>query len=139
MLVTTGRVFVRQEHLQILQENGYTAPRVEKLRGDSGTGPARFMFKACWEATWEPEYRLYHDDSHRCLIDDYRATHLKVPPRKLWVSDIDQQQPVLLEQGLNAKQAACNVYHEGSKERLHISIDPINPDLDIHSTGVAVK
>ncbi len=43
-----------------------------------------------------------------------------------------------LQQGLNAKQAACNAYHAGLKERLHISIDPINPDLDIRSTGQAV-
>ncbi len=128
---------VRREHLQILQENGYTASRVEKLRG-FGTGPARFMVKACWEATWEPECRLCQDDAHQRLIDEYRATHLEVPPRKLWASNIDQQQPVSLQQGLNAKQAVCNAYHAGLKERLHISIDPINPDLDIHSTGQAV-
>ena len=42
--------FVRREHLQIFQENGYTASRVEKLRG-FGTSPARLMVKACWEAT----------------------------------------------------------------------------------------
>ncbi len=96
------------------------------------------MVKACWEATWEPEYRLCQDDAHQRLIDDYRATHLEVPPRKLWASNIDQQQPVSLQQGLNARQAACNAYHAGLKERLHISIDPINPDLDIHSTGQAV-
>ncbi len=39
---------------------------------------------------------------------------------------------------MNAKQAVCNAYHAGLKERLQISIDPINPDLDIHSTGQAV-
>ncbi len=70
---------VRREHLQVLQENGYTASRVEKLRG-FGTGPARFMVKACWEATWEPECRLCQDDAHQRLIDEYRAMHLEVPP-----------------------------------------------------------
>ena len=128
---------VRWEPLQILQEHGYTASRVEKLRG-FGTGPAKFMVKACWEATWEPEGRLCQDDAHQRLIDEYRATHLDVPPRKLWASNIDQQQPVLLQQGLNAKQPVCNAYHAGLKERLQISIDPINLDLDIHSTGQAV-
>ncbi len=39
---------------------------------------------------------------------------------------------------LNTQQAACNAYHAGLKERVHISIDSINPDLDIHSTGQAV-
>ena len=128
---------VRREHLQVLQENGYTASRVEKLRG-FGTGFARFMVKACWEATWEPECRLCQDDAHQRLIDEYRAMHLEVSPRKLWASNIDQQQPISLQQGLNAKQAACNAYHARLKERLQISIDPINPDLDIHSKGEAV-
>ncbi len=127
---------VRQEHLHILEENGYTASKVEKLRG-FGTGPARFMVKASWEATWEPEDRLCQDDAHRNLVNEYRAMHLDVPPRKLWASNIDQQQPVKLQQGLNAKQAAYNAYNAGLKERLRISTDPINPDLDIHATGQA--
>ncbi len=45
---------------------------------------------------------------------------------------------ISLQQGLNAKQAVCNAYHASLKERLQISIDPINPDLDIHPTGQAV-
>ncbi len=82
---------VRQKHLQILQKTGYTASRVAKLRG-FGMGAASFMVKACWEATWEPEFRLCQDDAHQRLIDDYRATHLEVPPKKMWASNIDQQQ-----------------------------------------------
>ncbi len=50
---------------------------------------------------------------------------------------IYSEQPVKLLQGLNAKQAACNAYHAGVKERSHIGIDPINPHLDIRSTGQA--
>ncbi len=122
--------------LHILEENGYTASKIEKLRG-FGTGPARFMVKASWEATWEPEDRLCQDDAHRNLVNEYRAMHLDIPPRKLWASNIDQQQPMKLQQGLNAKQAACNAYHAGFKERLRISTAPINPDLDIHATGQA--
>ncbi len=131
--------YVRHEHLHILRETGYTASRVEKLRG-FGTGPATFTVKACWEATGEPEDRMCQDDAHENLVTEYRAMHIDVPPRKLWASNIDQQQPAKLQQGFNAKQASCNAHHAGLKERLHISTDPINPDLvdlDIHATGQA--
>ncbi len=111
------------------------ASRVEQ-QGGFGMGPARFVVKACWEATWEPEDGWCRDNAHQRLVDECRTRHLEISPRKLLASNIDQQQPEKLQQGLDAKQAVCNGYHAGLKK--HVSIDPIHPDLDFCSTGQAV-
>ena len=43
-----------------------------------------------------------------------------------------------MQQGLDAMEAPCNVYHVGLKTNLHISLDPTNLNFDIVPTGSAI-
>ena len=53
--------------------------------------------------------------------------------------NIDGDQGARMQQGLDAMETPCNVYHVGLKTNLHISLDPINPDFDIVPTGSAIN
>ena len=53
------------EHLDLLEQNGYKASKTEKLKG-YGRGPAKYLVKASWEDTWEPEDRLAQNRHTSC-------------------------------------------------------------------------
>ena len=135
-LVEWADSVVLKEHLQILEDNGYSASSTREF-SQLGFGPARFLVEASWQPTWEPEARLCEHTPHQEMVDKYRRNNLECSPTRLQAQNIDKDQCTRLQQGLDAITRPCNAYHEALKTHLHISLDLINPDFDIVATGSA--
>ena len=76
-------------------------------------------------------------DDVDCTCDRVYMYFLESLPTKLQAHNIDGDQCIRLQQGLDAMTRPYNAYQEALKIRLHISLDRINPDFDIVATGSA--
>ena len=136
-LVEWADTVVAKEHLPILEANGYRAQNTREFT-QYGYGLAAFMVEVSWHPTWEPEARLCNHAPHLSMVQEYKRENLECSPARLQARNIDSNQGVRLQQGLDACAVPCNAYDLGLKTHLHISLDPINPDLDISPPGCAV-
>lgn len=85
------------------------------------------LVEASLEPIWEPEAILSEYEPHLQLLQELEADCLLAMPSRLWAHDVDGA-PARLQQGM---EAPCNADHQGVKDKFHVHLDPINPDVKL--------